>query len=168
MFGIIRPMERRSDIRLNIIFKGLEEGESVDEIRKTLSQESKDYYRSLQRGLNSEMRTMTALLKLPEVIKIIPSKDKSQLDRQSIDLRVRVQSETSPRFYTVLVQVKSSRAGMDKFYFRIMGNLGTNSIEEVFKWLHFRKMMVINGQESDSQIADSFRYQLKKINQNNF
>lgn len=151
--------------RLEIIFRGLKQGQTADQIDTALVIAEKGVKTAV--GLRSEEKAMSAITGLPCVRGAHLVRHNSIADLKGKDIIVYLREgaiESWTRLHTVSVQVKSSRYQIDR-YCSVLRNRHSLSEESLTVHLMEEKLILINGQSDERVIQASFTNQLQQMHE---
>lgn len=164
------------NIGVDRIFEMLKEGRPVSEITSRMEEKERSEKESRARGMDSELKTKTALETINFVYRVRNLSEISDgYDSQKIDLGVYLDSDVFASEMNILlsvpknevfVQVKSSDPGIKKFKHdlkqKFKPEIGSGTVED---WLHRRRIILIDGQSGSENICKNFKKDLLVLNQ---
>lgn len=152
---------RRTNYILGLVKKGLPP-DQIDRQLEVLDSQTSRGRIGRDRGLGHEVRVQRLLQKAPYVESIDRTNAYSPEDRAGYDLYVYLRG--IDQLDAVGVQVKSSQRGINEFFReRVNPYLRRRGEKGVRRWLVSRRLVMINGSLTETEIIESFVGQVEEI-----
>lgn len=158
--------QRMAFARLERVFCGIKEGRSADQVYGELDRELENIRRRQEIGPESERRVAKTLSSLSMVTHVERTRPNSRGDKRGVDMNVVLHRyNTDLVVDSVRVQVKSSKDRIRAFKKELAQKFDLQNNQEVDAWLLEQRLVLLNGQKPQEDIARNFLSQLHRINE---